>query len=420
MTVNDDKPSKPRRARARANGEGSIFPYRNGWAAYVWVTTPAGEKTKKWAYGKTRDEVHEKWIRLQNEARRGPVVTSIPTLEQFLAYWLKEVVVEPDFAPLTIATYETFVRLYILPELGKKRLDKLTVRDVRTWLNKLRKLCQCCAQGKDAGRATAKQRCCAISQCCEQTASEGTVQDALKVLRSALTTAVSEELVSKNVATALRLPKPKAAKRKAKAWSVAEAKQFLEAARAADDPLYAAYVLILVLGLRKGEALGLTWEFVDLDSGELFVGEQLQRVRRQLLRRPPKTDTSEAGLPLPDICLAALKLRKDQQERDKAKASERWTDTGLVFTTKNGTPIEPRNFNRGFDRRLAKAGVRRITVHGTRGTCATLLAALDVHPRVAMRILRHSQIKVTMEIYTEATDEATREALKKLGDTLGT
>ncbi|MEU4579229.1 tyrosine-type recombinase/integrase [Nonomuraea sp. NPDC023979] len=81
--------------------------------------------------------------------------------------------------------------------------------------------------------------------------------------------------------------------------------------------------------------------------------------------------------------------------------------------------MEPRNFNRGFDRRLTKAAVRRITVHGTRGTCATPLAALDVHPRVAMRILRHSQIKVTMEIYTEATDEATRDALRKLGDTLG-
>lgn len=426
MSVTDNEKTSKARKRTRANGEGSIFPYRNGYAAYVWVTTPTGEKTKKWAYGKTRDAVYEKYIKLQNEARRGPVATTVPTLSQFLTYWLKEVVVEPDFAPLTIATYETFVRLYILPELGKKRLDKLTVRDIRTWLNKIRKLCQCCAQGKDAARAPAKQKCCAVGTCCEQTASEGTAQDALKILRSALTTAVSEDLLTKNVAKTLRLPKPKPAKRKAKAWSVEEAKQFLEASRGGDDPLYAAYVLILVLGLRKGEVLGLTWEFIDLkaeeggDEGELFVGEQLQRVRRRLLRREVKTETSEAGLPLPSICLAALKLRKEQQKRDAEKAGETWANTGLVFTTKHGTPIEPRNFNRSFDRRIEKAGVRRITVHGTRGTCATLLVALDVHPRVAMRILRHSQIKVTMEIYSEATDKATRDALKKLGDTLGT
>jgi integrase len=62
--------------------------------------------------------------------------------------------------------------------------------------------------------------------------------------------------------------------------------------------------------------------------------------------------------------------------------------------------------------------VPRITVHGTRKTCASLLATLDVHPRVAMRILRHSKINVTMEIYTKTTSEATRDAFRKLGDLL--
>ena len=114
-------------------------------------------------------------------------------------------------------------------------------------------------------------------------------------------------------------------------------------ASAEDDPLYAAYVLILILGLRKGEVLGLTWELVDLDAAELFVGEQLQRVGNRLLRRETKTESSEAPLPLPGICVAALRLRKAR-------------------------------------------GVRRITV--------------------------------TMEIYTDVTSEATREALRKLGKSL--
>jgi integrase len=65
------------------------------------------------------------------------------------------------------------------------------------------------------------------------------------------------------------------------------------------------------------------------------------------------------------------------------------------------------------------ARVPRITVHGTRKTCASLLAVLDVHPRIAMRILRHSKIAVTMEIYTEAPSDATRDALRKLGQWLG-
>lgn len=410
------------RKRTRANGEGSIFPYRNGWAAYVWVTTPAGEKTKKWAYGKSREEVHEKYIRLQNESRRGSVATKVPTLQLRAAYWLKEVVIEPNYAPLAVVTYETYLRLYILPHLGAKRLDKLTVRDVREWVNKLRAACQCCAQGRDARRPEKhwnpkrRRHCCAIGQCCGQTLSESTVQKAVKILRSLLSNAITDELITKNVAASLRLPALR--RRKAKAWSVDEARQFLESARNESDPLYAVYVLILVLGLRKGEVLGLDWKYVDLDAGELYVGEQLQRVRAQLLRRVVKTEDSEAPLPLPGICTAALRLRKQQQDRDREEAGERWQESGLVFTSPSGKALDPTKFNARFDARIARAGIRRITVHGTRGTCATLLAALDVHPRVAMRILRHSNIKMTMEVYTDATDEATCEALRRLGGVL--
>jgi integrase len=62
-----------------------------------------------------------------------------------------------------------------------------------------------------------------------------------------------------------------------------------------------------------------------------------------------------------------------------------------------------REFNRSFSRRIVKAGVSKIKLHGTRKTCGSLLAALDAHPRVAMQILRHSRIAVTIEIYTEVT-----------------
>src|SRR5262249_45643856 len=95
--------------RKRANGEGSIFPYRNGYAAYVWVTKPDGKRTRKYVYGKTRDEVHDKWIRLHAQAKAGPVATKVPTLGDYLSYWLQEVV-QPNLAPLTAATYETMVR----------------------------------------------------------------------------------------------------------------------------------------------------------------------------------------------------------------------------------------------------------------------------------------------------------------------
>jgi integrase len=104
-----------------------------------------------------------------------------------------------------------------------------------------------------------------------------------------------------------------------------------------------------------------------------------------------------------------------EQEARRETAGRDWHQTGLVFTTRYGTPIEPRNFHRDFKARCRKAEVREISVHTTRRTCASLLVALDVHPRVAMQILRHSQIAVTMNVYSEAPSTATRTALKRLG-----
>lgn len=64
----------------RHNGEGSIYPYRKGFAAHVWITTPTGRRQRRWVYGKTWKETHAKWIALAQDAKRGPMVTKVPTV----------------------------------------------------------------------------------------------------------------------------------------------------------------------------------------------------------------------------------------------------------------------------------------------------------------------------------------------------
>ena len=126
--------------------------------------------------------------------------------------------------------------------------------------------------------------------------------DARDTLRAALTCAVEDEIITRNPGCRRQAAQPpRARRRKRHAWTVDDARWFLESAWHAGEALYAAFVLILVLGLRKGEVLGLTWELVDLDAAELYVGEQLQRVGGELLRRQVKTETSEAPLPLPEL-----------------------------------------------------------------------------------------------------------------------
>jgi integrase len=321
---------------------------------------------------KTREIIREKWLRAHEQARRGPVPTTTPTVAEYLAYWLAEVV-EVGSRPSTYAMYEAIARLYVVPMLGPKRIDRLTVRDVRTWLNRVAATCRCCALGKDSGRDPGERRCCAIGVCCRQVPSRRTVQAVRNVLRAAINTAMSEELVQRNVAALVKVPSP--ARRRRASWAVEDARRFLEHARQANDPLYAAYILCLVLGLRRGEVLGLTWPNVGFDRAEVVVGWQLLRVRGELIHTETKTDASDAVLPLPEICLTALKLRQQAQAIDREQAGDAWTDTDLVFTTRWGTPIEPRNFYRSFQRRRLRAGVPPIRVHDTPHLCLVACGA---------------------------------------------
>lgn len=343
-----------------------------------------------------------------------------PTLNQYLACWLAEIV-KPTLEPATYAYYETMARRYIGPALGSMRLDRLKTHDVQNWLNKLAGTCQCCAQSKDAARSEGRRRCCAAGTCCGSFSGRRTVQAARDTLRAALNHAKACDLVVRNVASYARVPGLLKRRPEGPAWSVEQASQFLASARDDGDPFYAAYVLILVNALRKGEVLGLTWPSVDLDGGEMEISWHLQRIGTHLIHKQHvKAEESNAynNLPIPDICSAALKLRREEQAIAHARAGDRWQDSDLVFTTRWGTPIEPRNFNRSFDSRCAKAGVPRIPSRDTRHTCGPLLAALSVHPSIGMRILRHARIPMTVEAYTEVADEFTSAVLQKFAHRL--
>jgi integrase len=125
---------------------------------------------------------------------------------------------------------------------------------------------------------------------------------------------------------------------------------------------------------------------------------------------------------MPRIVVTALSLRRQEQGAARTAAGDAWRglDEGphFVFTGRHGTAVDPRTFNRKFTERCVRAEVRHQTVHDARRTCATLLVDLDVHPRVIMRVLRHADLSVTMEIYAKASSAATTEALRRLGDSL--
>jgi integrase len=131
-----------------------------------------------------------------------------------------------------------------------------------------------------------------------------------------------------------------------------------------------------------------------------------------------KTRPSDRVVPLPDSWVQALRRRRAVQAADRFAAGERWIETDLVFTTRHGTPIEPRNFARTFEELRERAGVRRIRLHDTRHMCATLLAPAGTHPRTIMAILGHSRIAVTMNVSPHVTTEDQRAAVGLVGGLL--
>ncbi|MFD6248537.1 tyrosine-type recombinase/integrase [Streptomyces roseolus] len=361
------------------NGAGTITQRSDGrYQAAVYVLQPDGTRARKFAYGKTWAECDAKRRALLDKVDNGvPVPTRSMKLSEWLPYWLDNIV-KPRRKKTTAAKYEVHVRLYLVPMLGSKRLESLGVADVRRFLVQL-----------------------------EKKTSAATAKESHRVLRTALTAACREELVSRNVATLVE--PPTVAARELSPWSLDETLDFLTAAR--KDPLYAAFVLAIALGFRRGEVVGLRWENVDLDKREIRVRTQRQRVAGEVYEDDPKGRRRKQTLPLPTICVAPLRWQRLKQAAARERAGEKWAETGYVFTTRTGQPIEPRNLYRSFTRVAKNAGLRVVRLHDARHGTATLLTAAGVPPRVVMEILGHSQIAVTMNVYTHVVQDTQREAV---------
>jgi integrase len=178
------------------------------------------------------------------------------------------------------------------------------------------------------------------------------------------------------------------------------------------------FMLLLLYGLRRGEVLALRWRDIDQADGEIRIRQQIQRNNGELRIGMLKTAAARRDLPLLPIAQEVLEIRGQAQVAERAELGRAWQDTGLVFTTRTGRPIEPRNLVRSFHRICTAHGLRAIKVHHLRHTTATLLKNLRVPARDAQLILGHSRLAVTLEIYTHEDRQAQHEALGKLSAAL--
>ena len=401
-------PESPGRRRGgkNPNGQGSVYQRADGlWIGAAYVLTSTGHRKRITVSSRTEKEAARKLREKITKSDRGvPVAAESWTVARFFAYWLEHVVRVKR--PKTYQGYEGIVRRYVVPALGRRKLDRLTVQDVRSMLTRLRQDCQCCAEGRDARRE--EPRCCAAGKCCGKALSVRSVQYVHAVLRAGLQHAMREDLLMRNVAKLVQVEAPRY--RVDRGLTVDQAKQLLH--HAEDDRLHSLYALALYLGMRRGELLGLSWDAIDLDTGTLEVRQGLQRVKGELRLVPTKSRSSERPVPLPGVCVRALKAHRARQAAELLAAGV--PDCGLVFTTTAGTPIEPDNLRRSWYPLRKRADLGATRFHDLRHSCVTLLLDLGVPPHVVMRIVGHATLDVTMGIYAHAALDEQREALGKL------
>ncbi len=275
---------------------------------------------------------------------------------------------KPRLRPNTVLSYEQNVRVHIKPGLGKFTLAKLKPEDVQCFINK--KL------------------------------EEGFAPKTVAYLRALLCTALDQALrwglISRNVATLVDSPSvPRYAGRPLDAT---EAATFLAAIRGTAHE--ALFVVPLSMGLRKGEVLALRWENIDFESRNLRVENTLYRLKGALQIGETKTERSRRALIMPEVGIAALREHRKRQNEARLRAGGAWVDGGFVFTNAIGGPLDPAWALEKLKAVFKAAGLRDIRFHDLRHSFATFLASQNIHPRVAMEMMGHSEIRTTLEIYS--------------------
>jgi integrase len=364
----------------RANGEGSIYQTgRGGWRAALVYTDPDGNRRRRTVSGKTQADVRRSLATLRADLDRGLTPPERMTVGEFLARWLEAS--RQRIRHSTWRGYESCVRVYIVPALGRIELGKL--------------------QPSDVERLTAKMTASGLSP---RTAALTRV-----VLRRALADAERDGLVHRNAARLARPPHvPSRSLEAGRDYFGPDDLRRLQSA-AKVHPMGPLVTVAATTGLRLGELLGLAWSDIDSERRTLTVRRSLARAPEGWALAEPKTKRSRRTIDLPAATLAAFERQRELQCAARDAAEGAWQDVdGLAFTDAVGRPLRGSWVNHTYHDMLRAAELPSIPFHGLRHTAATALLAAGVPLVVVSRYLGHATITVTADRYAGVTPDLGR------------
>lgn len=374
-----------RRKRAEGtrapNGASSIYFGKDGyWHGRVTVgLKDNGQPDRRHVKRKNEGDVIRAVRGLERERDDGKVRKTgrVWTVAQWLRHWLENVVAPPVITENAFIAYEVAARVHLIPGIGAHKLNKLEPEHLERLYRKM----------TTAG------------------AKPGRVHQVHRTIRAALNEAMRRRHITENPAILARAPKVD--EEEVEPYTVAQIKSLLETAQQRRNR--ARWAIALALGLRQGEALGLQWSDIDLDDGTLIVrrsrlrpkwehgctepcghkfgGHCPQRVPLRTETAGTKSKAGKRGIGLPDELVTLLKQHKTEQERERQTAAQLWQETGYVFTTPTGGPLNPRTDYTEWKRLLERARVPERRLHDARHTAATVLLLLQIPDRTVMAIM---------------------------------
>jgi len=373
----------------RGNHEGSIYRRASDqrWVGQLLLGYDGlGRPIRRFVTAKTRSEVAQKLKQLLRQFDDGLTVPDAGLkLEALFERWFEDVL-RHQVAPSTFSNYRAVTVKHIVPALGKKKISALMVTDVDRLLS----------SKIDSGLSTS------------------TVRRIRAVLSQCLDQGIRWGVVSRNVASHSRAPRE--TRKEGRTLSPEQAKQFLAYLKGHRNE--ALYAVMLSTGLRRGEALGLMWKDLDRDSGVLQIRRQLKREGGTLVTADTKTSRSRRSVNLPPPMLKALLWHERRQETERTALGTSWIDTGFIFTSAVGTPIDPRNFYREFTKICRDAGMDDWHPHELRHSAASLMLAQGVKLQVVSQVLGHASIRMTADVYGHILDPDRQEAADAMGTLL--
>lgn len=332
-------------------------------------------------------KAQERWVDVQAEVQKGNAINpSKMPLDEYMEQYFEAA--SANLRPQTLADYRKRYRHYLSPRIGNLPLDRITPAILQATYSSLLK-----SGGKES-----------------KPLSPRTVQYCHAILHAALEQAVRWDMVWRNAASLAKAPRPQ--RRPRDMWTPNEARAFLDRARS--HRLYALFALAASGAMRQEELLALRWRDVDWTAGTITVARALVLVNGKLIFDDTKNHSSRRTVMSGAATLELLQEHRERQAEERRKLGPYYQNGELIFCRQDGRPLRNTYLTRIMQRICEAAEVPRKRFHDLRHLSATLLLSQGVHPKVVQERLGHSNISVTMDIYSHVQPGLQKEAAERV------